>query len=251
MQSRDPNHLRGVDVSWYQGKVDWPKVHEAGYRFAFVKVSEGSTMTDANYAVNLTGAKTAGMAVSGYHFLHARTPKEAATEAKLFIANVNTAGGFQLFDIPPVVDIEVTYLTVESIRTWIDLVEQASGMKPIIYTNANYSDKYLTGPEFRDCKLWYAIYGNDHPADRNGWTEWTFFQYTDKGQIPGINSYVDLNEFCGGEEELFGYKLSADTANAMIQICKTHYELAVTTEEKNAWHTRANELRKASGQDSE
>lgn len=248
MQARDASHAKGVDVSWYQGVIDWVKVNEAGYNFAFVKVSEGSTMTDSNYLANLTGAKMAGLLVSGYHFLHARNEAEAVKEADLFLSRI---ASFEKLDMPPVIDIEVSYLKKSAIRVWIDRVYQVLGVKPLIYTNAMYLDSYLSSGEFNDCPLWYAMYGNDHPADRGGWNEWMFFQYSEKGQVPGINAYVDLNEFAGSVEDMFGFKMSLGTANAMIQICKTHYDLAVTAEEKEAWHIRANEIRKASGQQEE
>lgn len=247
MQARDPKHAKGVDVSWYQGVIDWPKVKEAGYSFSISKVTEGSTITDANYAANISGAKSAGMLVGGYHFLHARTPQEAISEAQFFLRRLSEIGGHKLLDIPAVVDIEVPYLTIPAIRAWIDFVYETTKKKPIIYTNAQYLDKYLTGPEFRDCKLWYAMYGSNQPANRSGWNEWMFYQYTDQGQIPGINSYVDLNEYMGSVEDLFGYKMSQSAADTFIIFCKYQYEMAVSDEDRKKWAAHAKEARLAAG----
>lgn len=85
MQSRSVSHARGIDVSRWQGSIDWKQVREAGISFVFIKASQGSSLEDPKFAENVQGAKAAGLLVGAYHFLGAASAAAARQEAKHFV----------------------------------------------------------------------------------------------------------------------------------------------------------------------
>jgi lysozyme len=250
VQQRNPNNARGVDVSHWQGNVDWAKVKTSGISFAILKATEGRTVVDETVYSNYNGAKVNGIVVGLYHFCRASNVQEAAAEAQFFASVFDACGGVQGLDIPPILDIETVHAdTKEEItaicHTWCEWVEQRYGVKPIIYSYPWFASKYLD-TSLAKYPIWMADYDGNPPQDRSGWTEWTFLQYTDKGQVPGINGFVDLNEFNGGVDVLLN-KMDQQIAKDLIAVCKAHYALATSQQDKDAWHARAEEIRKVSG----
>lgn len=253
MQPRKPGNALGIDVSHWQGKIDWVKVKEAGYSFAFLKASEGSSMVDSNVYDNYNGARAAGVLVGLYHFTHATTLDEARREASFFCTILDACGGIQGMDLPPVLDVEpsppnVTTNYPEVCRVWCKVIEEKYGVKPIIYSYPYFIDAYMNDPTLAsEYKLWLADYANNQPFDHAGWDTWTFLQYTNKGKVPGINAGgVDLNEFNGGVDELLA-KMDAKVAQDLIAVCKAHYALSTSDADRQAWHDRAEEIRRVSG----
>lgn len=251
MQARNPNNAKGVDVSHWQGRIDWAKVKESGIDFAMLKATEGTQYIDDYVAANVTGAQANGIAVGLYHFCRASNVSEAVAEAKFFMSVIDGFGGIKAFDIPPALDIETinaksTQEIVAVCHAWLDTVEQRYGVKPMVYTYPNFMDNHLDN-SFTDYRLWYANYGNTVDQDRNGWSEWTFLQYTDSGQVPGISGYVDMNEYKGSVEELIN-KLNVDDANKIINFLSAAHGILSTDADRAEVHRLANELRKVSGQ---
>lgn len=190
--------IHGIDVSKYQQRVNWEAVREMEVEdvkigFTFIKATEGLGNMDAFFRRNWEKAAEAGMPRGAYHFFIA--PKSGADQAENFIRRVELSKG----DLPPVLDVEQTYgvspdkLRAE-VRAFLDRVETHYGVKPIIYTNVDFYNRYL-GPEFDQYPLWVAHYlKKDRPRISRSWAFW---QYSETGNVDGIRGRVDFNVFNG------------------------------------------------------
>ena len=196
MSSNSPARLAGIDVSHFQGHVDWQAVKAAGCDFAFAKATEGAGVTDPFFAANWAGMKAAGLLRGAYHFYHAE--QSAAAQAAHFLSNVQ----FEPGDLPPVLDIELNdgvtgQPLVEGVQTWLDAVESAAGVAPIVYTNAAFWDAHFTD-QFGQYPLWIAHYGVAAPSPLpRGWADWTFWQYSASLNIAGVGGPADHDYFNG------------------------------------------------------
>jgi lysozyme len=194
--------IHGIDVSRYQKTVNWGLVKDmksldVKLGFAFMKATEGSTITDRQFARNWKKSKQAGLVRGAYHFFRANT--DAAAQARAFIKNVTLLPG----DLPPVLDVEsLDNVSVEELQEavalWLMLVEQQYKVKPIIYTNAMFYNRYLH-PRFADYPLWVAHYKERNRPRVN--REWVFWQHSETGRVNGINHHVDFNVFYGDSAE--------------------------------------------------
>ena len=190
--------IHGIDVSKYQKDIVWDaiktmKVKEIKIHFSFIKATEGENLIDSKFAKNWAQAKNSQVTRGAYHFFRAN--KDVDKQVTSFIKIVKLLPG----DLPPVLDIEtLDNTTPEKIRAkakiWLDKVEAYYGVKPIIYTNAEFYNKYL-GTDFDDYPLWVAHYFEQHRPriQRN----WHFWQHSDRGNVNGIESKVDFNVFNG------------------------------------------------------
>ncbi len=208
----------GIDVSYWDAGIDWPKVRATGQRYVFVKATEGITYKDQTFQANWTGAKTAGLLRGAYHFF--RCNVDAKKQADYFINYVKSFNDDG--DLPHVLDLETNDGStkdkiVKAAKIWLDAVEAAFGKKPIIYSGQYFLQDYLSlpggGPPdwAKDYPLWLAQYPNQYiegaqPSLPRGWFSWVFWQYSDKGVVNGINASVDMNVFNGSLDAL--YKLS-------------------------------------------
>lgn len=190
--------VRGVDVSAYQGEVDWRRVaREPGVKFAFIKATEGRSWVDPYFDENWDGARAAKLATGAYHYF--RPKRDARQQADLFVGQVKLGPG----DLPPVLDVErVDGRSPDElrrgVRTWLKLVGRRYGVKPILYTNHDFYVQYLHG-HFDDYPLWLAHYEVRYPRlDRKRWIIW---QHSDEMLLPGIHGYVDGNVFAGSVAE--------------------------------------------------
>ncbi len=197
--------IRGVDVSSYQGDVDWEVLEQQGIKFAFIKATEGSTHVDKYFMQNWQAASKTDMAIGAYHFLSFESFGE--TQADNFTRNVPIVENM----LPPVIDLELYgkyyYFppSVEHVRLILDQmisnIEYAYGVKPIIYVNERMKDKYL-GDDYDEYTLWVADILGYIKEDMN----WRFWQYSHTGELPGydgVEKYIDLNVFKGTIEQLF------------------------------------------------
>jgi lysozyme len=195
--------IRGLDVSHFQGTVDWPQVAQAGYAFAFIKATEGITYVDPMFAANWAGAKAAGLLRGAYHFFEAND--DAQQQAENFLNAVALEPG----DLPPVLDVESssasakvpTATIIQRVAAWLQAVQQATGLTPILYTNASYWNSLRT-EQFGAYPLWLAEYGVATPVLPKGWTSWAFWQFTQSGEVPGIATAADLDLFQGSLQDL-------------------------------------------------
>lgn len=190
--------VHGVDVSKYQGDIDWYQLKNHEVRFAFIKATEGRESVDREFQTNWERVKAAGIARGAYHFYSPHV--DWKSQARNFISQVELEKG----DMPPVLDIERVHhrdqlnLLVD-IRKWLEVVERHYGVRPIVYTYENYYNRFLLN-EFRHYNLWIAKYGNSGPSMDDA-ARWEFWQYSDNGYLKGINHKVDLNCFYGTESQ--------------------------------------------------
>jgi len=193
---------QGIDVSHRQGTIDWNAVLQAGVLFTFIKATDGITWTDPLFAANWSGAKAAGLLCGAYHFYE--TDDDPTAQAEQFLSVVDCEAG----DLPPVVDFETLATGTQSatqalhdLQTWLDVVAQATGRLPILYTNNSFWNS-LGSSAFGHFPLWIAEYGVQSPTLPAGWTSWAFWQYSESGTVAGISVPVDLDVFNGTLAEL-------------------------------------------------
>jgi GH25 family lysozyme M1 (1,4-beta-N-acetylmuramidase) len=223
----------GIDVSYWNSGIDWPKVRATGQRFVFAKATEGTAYLDPSFPANWSGAKAAGLLRGAYHFFRANL--DGVKQAKKFVDYVNSTGDNG--ELPPVLDLEThdgqpNARIISRAKDWLDEVETAFGKKPIIYSGQYFLQSYFSetggGPPkwANDYPLWLAQYPNvyvegQQPYLPRGWFKWTFWQYSEKGRINGINANVDLNVFNGTLEELYKFAGAQIVTDAASQE-KTH-----------------------------
>jgi lysozyme len=190
--------IHGIDVSRYQQEVQWKevkdmKVNDVQLGFAFIKATQGTDRTDPVYSLNWKQAKDASIARGAYHFYDPRL--SGKQQAKHFIKTVKLEKG----DLPPVLDIEIikgvsTKKLRKELKVWLKEVEDHYDIKPIIYSNAAFYEKYL-GEEFDKYPLWVAHY--KEPVQPRIKRNWAFWQHSDQGRVNGIAAAVDFNVFNG------------------------------------------------------
>lgn len=195
--------IHGIDVSKFQGTIHWQKLSRKTAKstpiyFAFIKATEGLGNVDTHFRRNWKNAKNAGLIRGAYHFFLAT--KSGKAQAENFKAVVKLESG----DLPPVLDIEQLYgvevnKMKKEIQQWLNAIEDYYGVKPIIYTSAFFYTNFL-GDEFDDYPIWIAHYQLEQPP--NIGRSWHFWQYSEKGKVPGIKGKVDFNVFNGDEHDL-------------------------------------------------
>ncbi|MEO5944889.1 MAG: GH25 family lysozyme [Ferruginibacter sp.] len=190
--------VHGIDVSRHQQNISWEDVKEMNVNnihisFAFIKATEGYGNVDGQFRRNWLFAEKQNITRGAYHFFIA--PKSGKQQAQNFIETVRLQPG----DLPPVLDIEQAYgasITTlqQHVADWLNAVEKEYNVKPIIYTNVDFYNRFLAG-KFDDYPLWVAHYlVKDKPRiTRN----WIFWQHNESGHVNGIASFVDFNVFNG------------------------------------------------------
>jgi len=194
--------IHGIDVSRYQQRISWEAVKKMNVRgiqlgFAFIKATEGNSRVDPFFKRNWRKTKEAGIIRGAYHFFIPN--RDGRTQAQNFIKTVELESG----DLPPVLDIEHFYgISVTGLRKelkkWLEMMEMHYGVKPIIYTNANFYKQHLSG-HFEEYPLWVAHYLEPHQPRVS--RHWHFWQHSEKGKVDGIASNVDFNVFNGDSTE--------------------------------------------------
>lgn len=195
---------QGIDVSRYQTEVDWVRVRNAGVSFAIAKSSEGLTLVDAYFARNWERMKQAGVVRGAYHFF--RASRDPRAQAELMARTIPLAPG----DLPPVLDVEVLDgLTdkgtlTQTTYTCLTEIERLMGVRPIIYTSPNFWNTNFGLQDWtKRYPLWIAHYTTAaSPIIPKGWTEYRFWQFTDRGTVDGIANTVDRNVWNGTEQDM-------------------------------------------------
>ena len=198
--------LRGVDVSHYQGAIDWEELARQDLDFAFIKATEGSGHLDECFYDNWKAAGETELYVGAYHFFSFDSAGE--TQAQFYIDTVGDLSG----KFSPVIDVEYygdkknnppeKAEVVRSLRELLLILEEEYQVKPIIYTTRSAYKDYLEG-EFTDYPLWVrSVYC---PPSFLFGDDWTFWQYTDTAVLDGYKGdekYIDMNVFRGTRKEL-------------------------------------------------
>lgn len=196
--------VHGIDVSRYQDRINWKevkkmKVDSIKISFAFIKATEGECRIDRYFSMNWGNAKKNRIIRGAYHYY--RPQVSSKLQAENFISNVKLEKG----DLPPVLDIEILASgfnadnTVRGIKNWLKIIEKAYHIKPIIYTNIDFYNNYLTDKGFSDYPLWIAHYYKEKVRLNQ---IWYFWQHNDRGKVNGISGDVDFNVFNGDMEDL-------------------------------------------------
>ena len=196
--------IHGIDISHYQGEINWDKLSDAtidGFplKFVIVKSTEGSSGVDENFNDNFYQAREYGFIRGAYHFWSNKS--SARVQANFFLKQVHLEEG----DLPPVLDVEhkPKNRSIEDFQrdvlTWLHIVEDKYHVKPIIYTYYKFKEQYLSAPVFDDYPYWIAHYYVEKVEYKG---KWKFRQHTDAGRLDGIRGYVDLNIFNGSLYEL-------------------------------------------------
>ena len=192
--SSEPTYA-GIDVSGYQGNINYSEVAQAGIEIVYMKSSEGSNYVDSHFERNYTEAKRNGLKVGVYHFLTARSVAQAETQAQFFVSLISGKN----IDCKLAMDFEsFGNLNKQQINeiaiAFINKVRELSQKDVVVYSNT-YDATYIFEGEVTEYPLWVAQYGVSEPQDNGNWTSWVGWQYADDGEVNGINARVDMNRF--------------------------------------------------------
>ena len=219
--------LLGIDVSHWQGDIEWSKVHAADYIFAFCKATEGIGWTDPKFETNMKQGHDVGMVMGAYHFARPDlNPNDAAAEAQYFVsvAKDYLISGY----LRPALDLERgAELGKEALSSWVNewmsTVENETGIKPILYVNSYYANNLLDEYIAEEYELWIAHWHVSSP-NTGIWDTWAFWQFTDKGSVPGISGNVDLDRFNGDIHDLYNNFVISVPAKPSVEISTDKYE---------------------------
>ena len=189
---------QGIDVSVYQGTIDFAQVREHGVEIIYIRAGEGAGYRDPDFARNAADARAAGLKVGFYHYVTARSTEEARTQAAFFAELIREED----YDCRPAMDFEnFSGLSAGEVNAiglaYLQRLEELTGHVPLLYANAYAAERVWTADVWR-YPLWAADYGPTEPDISGGrWSGWAGFQYADDGRVPGIEGNVDLDRFTG------------------------------------------------------
>jgi len=201
--------VRGIDISHHQEAINWQALKEEEISYVFCKATEGLTFRDKMFQENRLKATGIGIDVGAYHFFLNTVP--GVDQAMNFISVVP-----KTVPLPPVLDIEHGYFNRRKgkskaqiqaeILDFLQTVTDHYGKKPIIY-----ADPFIYYYLLRDIEFEYSFW-----LDGKFWRpilapgiKWTFWQFTNKGKLKGVNGFVDLNVFRGNEDDYERFKLES------------------------------------------
>ncbi|HEX3429107.1 MAG TPA: glycoside hydrolase family 25 protein [Candidatus Limnocylindrales bacterium] len=240
--------LEGIDVSHWQGTINWSMVAGAGKAFAIIKATESTDYTDPMYATNHAGAKAAGLWTGAYHFAQPdASANDAVLEADYFVSVINLGAR----DLIPALDLEQSgSLSVPALQAWVTAwlgeVTAKIGIRPMIYTSPSFWSTHMGNTTaLADAgykTLWVAHWGVASPtvpANNWGGRGWTFWQYTSSGSVAGISGRVDLDRYNGTDLALQAYSIfnlvplsgtvkQGQSLAATLRILRTNFPSAVS-----------------------
>jgi lysozyme len=192
----------GIDISQYQGTIDWENLEaieeQFEIKFVVVRATAGSKKVDRNFKKNWKNLSSTVYIQGAYHYY--RPDENSTDQAKNFIKNVKLRKGH----LPPILDIEKMPKgqsmgkLKEGLQNWLTIVEKQFGVKPIIYTGEKYFEDFLQD-DFPNYKFWIANY---NPWKEKIEDEYLMWQFTEKAQLHGVNELVDVNVFNGNVDDL-------------------------------------------------
>lgn len=203
--------VKGIDVSSYQGDIEWGEIEEQDMKFAFIKATEGSSFVDEYFQTNWDRAEETDIRIGAYHFFS--YDSKGVTQAQNFIETVPVNDEA----LPPVIDVEF-YGDVEKnlpdreqvekeLQSMVTMLEEYYGKRVILYTTQKAYDLYIKN-SFEECDIWIrdVFFEPALPDER----AWTFWQYTDRERLAGYSGeekFIDVNVFNGTEQEFeeYGY----------------------------------------------
>jgi len=195
--------VHGVDVSHHQGTIDWGALQGPRVTFAYIKATEGETFKDPAFLTNWNRAAAAGVVPGAYHFFSLCKP--AADQARNLVGSLSAVTGVGL---PPAVDLEfggncsqrpTRRRFAGELTDFLEIVEARLGCRPILYATEEFYDAYLTG-RFDTESFWMRNIFR-RPLRK---TDWLFWQFANRGRMPGVQTFIDLNVFAGDHRQLHG-----------------------------------------------
>lgn len=185
----------GIDVSEWQGDIDFKKVKDYGIEMVYIRAGQGFNYEDSKFERNYKEAKKYGLKVGAYHYVTARNEEEANEQAKFFVSLVSNknidcklAMDFEYF--PDLSKSEINKISLEFLKE----VERLSGKKAIVYSDTYNATNIFKG-DVTKYPLWVAQYGVEKPQSNGNWEYWEGFQYTDEGKVSGISGNVDRDKY--------------------------------------------------------
>lgn len=211
-ERQEQYEVQGVDVSRYQGIINWQQVASDNIQFAYIKATEGEIMQDSNFCINWEGVSKTNIARGAYHFFHPKL--SALLQAQNFLFAIEK---LENGDLPPVLDVEVTdgaskEIILNRMKSWLEIIELRLHQKPIIYTNMKFYYQYILG-NFDNYNIWISRYNESSPQLIS--KQWTFWQYGRNGIVKGIPQPVDLNVFIGNSVALDSLRFNSSVLSVL------------------------------------
>ncbi len=259
MKTKTTSDIPGIDVSHHQAAIDWKKVAASGVKFAIIKASEGKTYKDPMFVAHSDGARAAGIAVGFYHYARPENNSPEDEAANFYRATLG-----QAYQLPLVLDVEgdASKLGRAKLTAWCktfcEQVEKLSGHDVMIYTGGSFAKTYL-GSELNKYPLWIAHYGVITPMANTTWSDWSAFQYSSSGKVPGISGNVDMNVMLPAFYEKYtkpivitppvppAPKLVKEDAEKIIRFLSAGWSVALSPADKAEFQRLANTLRDLAG----
>ena len=192
------SRYEGIDVSDWQGYIDYSRVAASGIQVVYMKASQGTNFEDPYFDINYENAKANGLKVGFYHYLTATTTQGAIEEARFFASVISG----KMPDCKLAMDYEsFGGLGVEQINeianVFLENVARLTGKPVIVYSDLSNAQNTFNAGIAENYELWLAFYGDYNNLENvnTNWNQWIGVQYTDMGIIPGINGYTDRNIF--------------------------------------------------------
>lgn len=189
---------RGIDISEFQGEIDFEEVRRSGIEAVYIRVGAGE-YTDEYFAENYERAKAAGLKIGFYHYVTARSVKEGRRQARFFASlaagrepDMRLAMDFEYFG-----SLSVSQINAIS-EAYLDELTALTRREAVIYSDLSNARNIFSRALAEKYPLWAAQYGADEPSANGKWREWVGFQYTDEGRVGGIYGNVDRNIFTEG-----------------------------------------------------
>lgn len=189
---------RGIDISEFQGEIDFEEVRRSGIEAVYIRVGAGE-YTDEYFAENYERAKAAGLKIGFYHYVTARSVEEGRRQARFFASlaagrepDMRLAMDFEYFG-----SLSVSQINAIS-EAYLDELTALTWREAVIYSDLSNARNIFSRALAEKYPLWAAQYGADEPSANGKWREWVGFQYTDEGRVGGIYGNVDRNIFTEG-----------------------------------------------------
>lgn len=189
---------RGIDISEFQGEIDFEEVRRSGIEAVYIRVGAGE-YTDEYFAENYERAKAAGLKIGFYHYVTARSVDEGRRQARFFASlaagrepDMRLAMDFEYFG-----SLSVSQINAIS-EAYLDELTALTRREAVIYSDLSNARNIFSRALAEKYPLWAAQYGADEPSANGKWREWVGFQYTDEGRVGGIYGNVDRNIFTEG-----------------------------------------------------
>lgn len=198
MPSLSKYPVQGLDVSAHQGQIDWPQVARGPWSFVYVKATEGGDFKDPSFQANWQASSHSGLQHGAYHFF--TFCRQAREQAANFIATVPRESD----SLPAAIDLEFggncknkpsPEVILQEVGTMRQLLQQHYGKAPILYVTQSFAQAYFKQQAFGDAQLWVRDILRE-PQSFVG-REWLFWQFSNRGRVPGIKGFVDQNVFKG------------------------------------------------------